>query len=155
MSSVAFYRMPESLALGLANLTSLNLNHCLISYETDLFDDPFAACSNLRSLCLRHCSFYRLKVLRISGLQLANLDTQGWFHSNSCCNRIEIFTPKLTSFRYSHSRPVDFSRLDLPSPLLILLIFMSVDHHPMIWSATERRLGTLSICSEGYTMHDL
>jgi hypothetical protein len=133
----------------------LNLNHCLISYETDLFDDPFAACSNLRSLCLRHCSFYRLKVLRISGLQLANLDTQGWFHSNSCCNRIEIFTPKLTSFRYSHSRPVDFSRLDLPSPLLILLIFMSVDHHPMIWSATERRLGTLSICSEGYTMHDL
>lgn len=45
LSSVAFYRLPESLALGcLTNLTSLNLNHCLISYETDSFADPFAAC---------------------------------------------------------------------------------------------------------------
>ncbi|KAL9374619.1 hypothetical protein Peur_031498 [Populus x canadensis] len=106
----------KALGFALPNLISLSLSHCSFTNPSD-FDDPFASCLKLKNLSLRSCSFLSSKVLKISGLQLLNLEIVGLGYMNlaGLLYRIDIFAPKLISFVYKLSHVVDFSGLHLPS----------------------------------------
>ncbi|CAN0842157.1 Putative F-box/LRR-repeat protein At5g02930 [Linum grandiflorum] len=114
----------------LQKLETLALNGCFFDGNLDMFADF----PRLESLKLITCaSFFSGSTLKISGLQLLNLEI-----SRSSFTCIEIVTPKLQSFCFENrfcSKLKKFSKLDLPSlnhATIVLLESPSSQHHTLI-----------------------
>ncbi|XP_022737003.1 F-box/LRR-repeat protein 25-like [Durio zibethinus] len=98
---------------SLPTLTTLHICSCsFCSHGSTRSIDPFLSLVNLKSLQLKDCNMAGVTSFKISGPQLHSLAIRQHCLWNGC--KVEIFAPKLHSFLFIDTMPVEFSNLDFP-----------------------------------------
>ncbi|CAI0413381.1 unnamed protein product [Linum tenue] len=101
---------------GFPMLTTLKLGQCLLASDKDGVFDPFSILPCLENLVLSHCNHLdrgylgHVSRLKISGLRLLRLKLDSVWSTS-----LEIFAPRLKSFRFHHDMgELKFSKLSFP-----------------------------------------
>lgn len=117
----------------LPTLTTLHLSSSVFSpvpSNSNVQFDPFAGLVNLKILKLENCRKHGAGGFKISGPQLHSLTLCGTDSLFGC--KVEIFAPKLRSFVFTETYPVDFLLLETANVDAYLSHLIVISHLNLI-----------------------